>query len=364
MAAIVDDEITVRAGVNPAVAERIEGDAGVGGRADDVACAPARILDRGDEPRPACRRPDLDEPAELPLERLDRCVLSVEQCPSNAGQVTLEMAVREEAAERPLLDRRRAGIDRVERGDERLEEARRHDRVAEPDAAVEQRLERAEMDHPAVLVEALEADRRHAAQDQVVGPAVLDDDRAARRRPRTGRRSRRASGIIAPVGTWTVGETTATAASSGRLSGRRPVASIRAGTSVAPVTASARWKTGSPGSSTTARRSGPSHSRATAPIPITAPDSTTTWAGSQAAPRDARRCAAIAARRSGSPAGSAAMPRARRFRDDAPLLAEHPFERRPDRQPRRRPEPPARRSNRGIGPIPRRAPDAARGAAG
>jgi hypothetical protein len=39
------------------------------------------------------------------------------------------------------------------------------------------------VDHPAVAVEALQAGRRRAAQDQVVGPAVLDDDRAGVRGP-------------------------------------------------------------------------------------------------------------------------------------------------------------------------------------
>jgi hypothetical protein len=97
--------------------------------------------------------------------------------------VTVELAVGEEPAERPLLHRRRAGIERVERGDERVQQRRRHDRVGQPHPAVEQRLERAEVDHAAVDVEALETGRRRAAQDQVVGAAVLDDDRARGRGP-------------------------------------------------------------------------------------------------------------------------------------------------------------------------------------
>ena len=97
-------------------------------------------------------------------------------------------------------------------------------------------------------------------------------------------------------------------ASSGSPSSRRPYSSTGTLAIVAPETEIARRKVGSPGSSTTTHRSGPSQSRATAPIPMTAPDRMTTWLGSQSAPREARRCVAIAARRSGSPAGSDVAP--------------------------------------------------------
>ena len=48
---------------------------------------------------------------------------------------------------------------------------------------MEQRFECAQVDHAAVDVEALEAGRRRAAQDQVVGAAVFDDDRPRGRGP-------------------------------------------------------------------------------------------------------------------------------------------------------------------------------------
>jgi hypothetical protein len=48
---------------------------------------------------------------------------------------------------------------------------------------VEERLERADVDDATLVVQALEADRRRAAQRQVVGPSVLDDDGAHGRCP-------------------------------------------------------------------------------------------------------------------------------------------------------------------------------------
>ena len=178
MVAVVDDELAVRPRVRAAQPERVDGDADVGGGPDDIGCGPGRVRDCGNHPRTPGGRLHLDEPAELPLDCPEHRLLPIEQGPPDAADVPIEVAIGDEATERPLLNGRRAGIDGIEGGDERLAQGIGQHGVAEPHAAVEERLEGAEVDHPSVLVEALEADRRRTAEDQVVGPRVLDDDGA------------------------------------------------------------------------------------------------------------------------------------------------------------------------------------------
>jgi hypothetical protein len=76
--AVVDHELSIVAGRDAARGEGFEHNSAVRRRPDDVGRAPARIRDRGDDPSAAGRRPDLDQPAELTFECLDRRVVAVD----------------------------------------------------------------------------------------------------------------------------------------------------------------------------------------------------------------------------------------------------------------------------------------------
>ena len=202
---------------------------------------------------------------------------------------------------------------------------------------MEQRVERAQVNHAAVDVEALEAGRRRAAQDQVVGAAVLDDDRARGRGPgedadpprerhrRPGRdmdrrRDDRDRGLVRQV----VGFEAV------RVDEPRRRA-------VAPDSPIARAITGSPGSSTTARRSGPSQRRAATPIPMTAPDRIDDLGRFAVGPAHRPQTSGDRRPEQGIAGRVRRRPAAARFGERPPLLAEEALEARADAQRAERP---------------------------
>ena len=204
----------------------IDRDADVGGRLGHDRRGPARIHDRRDDPRPAGRRPDSRRASRAPVPGRPASPPGGRAAPGGPASRGGPAARRRRTGRAPAAGpATRPGSMRLEgrRRTARGTPAARPRRRAAPRRGASIRSAPRWMTRPSVSRpwrQAGGAPRRirssARASSMTIAPAVAAQART---------RSRRASGIAAPVGTWTVGETTATAASSGSPSGWRPLAS-------------------------------------------------------------------------------------------------------------------------------------------
>ena len=199
---------------------------------------------------PPGARAGAHDPTQLRVEGGEEGLLALGERGPEAPEVTLEVTLGEEQGERPLLDRAGTAVGGLELRHERLHGGRRDDRIAGPEPRVEHLAEGADIEDPAVGVEALEGGQRMALVAHLAVAVVLDDDRPVVGRPLEELEPASDRHRARPRGYCHDGVTSTPETSFGSRSTRSPRSSTGTWASGIASPANVRWRCGLPGSST------------------------------------------------------------------------------------------------------------------